>query len=224
LCDAINHYGSFTTINQGIMQTGPKVKLAIDLHRIDKYFPLVYNLQGGFDYDLKIERQRYDDVEALLNEYDISEGQFIQEFCFILLWIEKEIRADDDLDNYPGKYYQMWVELDNLKQYLMNHRITSVSFHGEYERNKPGKTLTLKEDINIDRLCDGIRSIFREDFLNDKQRRRTKGQRAWQRRRMILVKNNILNYFTTIPSLDALSLEDQNSLIGKLSGLAGLPE
>lgn len=206
------------------MQTGPKVKLAIDLHKIGRYFPLVYSLQGGFDYDLKIGRQQYDEVEALLMEYDISEDRVIHEFCFILFWIKNEIQADDDGDIYPGKFYQMWVELDNLKQYLTNHRITSISFHGEYERNKPGRTLTLKEEINIDRLCDGIRSVFREEFKSDKQRRTTKGQRNWQKRRMIMIRNNILNYLTTIPVLDALSLEDQNHLIDRLSELAGLTE
>ncbi|MCK9400176.1 MAG: hypothetical protein M0Q51_09320 [Bacteroidales bacterium] len=205
------------------MQTGPKIKLAIDLHRIDKFFPLDYNSQGGFDYNMIIDRQRYDEVAALLIEYDISEDQAILEICFILLWIEKETQSGDDKDNYSGKYYQMWAELDKLKQYLMNNRITSISFKGEYERNKPNEVITLQEEINIDRVCDGIRSIFRDEFNNDKQRRGKKGLRTWKRKKMIRVKNNILNYFTTIPSLDELSLEDQYYLIGKLSDLAGIP-
>jgi len=205
------------------MQTGPKVKLAIDLHKIDKYFPLDFNLQEGLDYDMKIDRQRYDELEALLNEYDISESRIIQELCFIILWIEKEMQAGDDQDNYSGGYYQMWVELDNLKHYLMNNRITSIIFKGEYARNKPGKAFAIKEEINVDRLCDGIRSIFRDEFHNDKQRRGKAGQRTWKKRKMVLVKNNILNYFTTIPGLDILSLEDQNCIIGKLSNLAGIP-
>lgn len=205
------------------MQTGPKIKLAVDLHRIDKFFPLDYNSQGGFHYDMIIDRKRYDEVAALLIEYDISEDQAIQEICFILLWIEKETQSGDDKDNYSGKYYQMWVELDKLKQYLMNNRITSISFKGEYERNKPNEVITLQEEINIDRVCDGIRSIFRDEFNNDKQRRGKKGLRTWKRKKMIRVKNNILNYFTTIPSLDELSLEDQYYLIDKLSDLAGIP-
>lgn len=170
-----------------------------------------------------IDRKRYDEVAALLIEYDISEDQAIQEICFILLWIEKETQSGDDKDNYSGKYYQMWVELDKLKQYLMNNRITSISFKGEYERNKPNEVITLQEEINIDRVCDGIRSIFRDEFNNDKQRRGKKGLRTWKRKKMIRVKNNILNYFTTIPSLDELSLEDQYYLIDKLSDLAGIP-
>jgi hypothetical protein len=206
------------------MPTGPKVNLAVDLHKIDRYFPINFNVQGGFNYEMIIDRQKYDDVEKLLDEYDISDDRIIREFCFILLWIEKETLGGDDLDNLSGKYYQMWVELDNLKKYLMHHRITSISFHGEYERNKPGKTLTLKEEINIDRICDGVRSIFRDEFHTDKQRRTTKGLTNWKRRKMVKVKNNILNYFTSIPNLDELSLEEQNELIGKLSGLAGLPE
>jgi len=205
------------------MQTGPKIKLAVDLQKMDKYFPLDYNIKEGFDYDIKIDRQRYDDVEALLNDYDISEARIIQEFCFILIWIENEIQTGDDQDNDSGKFYQMWIELDNLKQYLLNNRITSISLRGEYERNKPGKTLTLKDEMNIDRLCDGIRTIFRDEFHHDKQRRRTKGQKNWQRRKMTRVRNNILNYLTTIPELDPLSLEDQYDFIVKLSGLAGLP-
>jgi hypothetical protein len=206
------------------MPTGPKVKLDVDLHKIDRYFPMNFNVQGGFDYELIIDRQRYDDVETFLDEYNISDDRIIREFCFILLWIEKETLGGDDTDKLSGKYYQMWGELDNLKQYLMHHRITSISFHGEYERNKPGKTLTLKEEINIDRLCDGVRSIFKDEFHTDKQRRTTKGLTNWKRRKMVKVKNNILNYFTSIPNLDELSLEEQNELIDKLSGLAGLPE
>jgi len=206
------------------MQTGPKIKLAIDLHMMDKYFTLDYKEKGGFDYDMIIDRKKYDEVAGLLNEYDVSEDQVIQEICFILLWIEKDTLAIDDQENHSGKYYQMWIELDSLKQYLMKHRIISISFQGEYERNKAGEELILKEEINIDRLCDGIRSIFREEFNSDKQKRGKKGQTAWKRRKMIRIKNNILNYFTTVPMLDALSLEEQHDFIGKFSALAGLPE
>jgi hypothetical protein len=142
----------------------------------------------------------------------------------MLLWIEDQIQADDHVDNPSGKLYHMWLELDNLKTYLMNHRITSVRFYGDYERNKPGKHLTIVEEINIDRLCDGIRSIFREDFMHDKNRRRTKGQKAWQRRKMVQVSNKILNYFTSIPTLDDLSLEEQNELISRMAELAGLKD
>ena len=205
------------------MQTGPKIKLAIDLIRIGKYFPLDYSLNGGFDYDMIIDRQKYDEVAAILNEYDISNDQVIQEVCFLLLWIEKETRVGNDMENYAGKYHQMWVELDELKQYLMKHRIISISLRGDYERNKPGEELTLKEEINIDRLCDGIRSIFSDEFNSDKLKRGKKGQTAWKRRKMTRIKNNFLNYFTTVPLLDALSLEEQHDLIGKLSELSGLP-
>jgi hypothetical protein len=206
------------------MPPGPKIKLAVDLHKIARYFPVNFEATEGFDYELVIDRGHYDSVEALLEEYQINDDQIIQEICFILLWIERETQAVEDPENSSGKLYQMWVELDNLKKYLMNNRITSISLHGEVERNKPGKTLALKEEINIDRLCDGIRSIFREEFLNDKNRRRTKGQRAWQKRKMVRVSNNILNYFTSIPELDELSLEEQKELISRLSLMAGLPE
>ena len=206
------------------MQKGPKVKLAIDLQKIDRYFPLDADLSEGLEINLLIDRHRYDEVEALLAEYNLATDQVIHEFCFVLLWIERETQAVSDPANYSGKLYQMWTELDNLKQYLLHHRITSISFHGEYERHRPGKTLVIKEGINIDRICDGIRSVFRDEFNNDSQRRKTKGQRAWQRRKMMQVKNNILNYFTTIPQIDELSLEEQNELIDNLSRMAGLPE
>ena len=202
------------------MPSGPKVKLTIDLNRIGRYFPLDKAIQEGFNYNLIIDRKRYDEVEALLNEYHVSEDRVIQEFCFILLWIQEEVQAGGDPENHSGKLYHVWVELDNLKQYLMHHRITSISLHGEYERNKPGKTLTIREEINIDRICDGIRAIFKDEFHHDKQRRTTKGQRAWQKRKMIKVSNNILNYFTSIPLLDELTLEEQNDLIGRLEQLS----
>jgi hypothetical protein len=107
---------------------------------------------------------------------------------------------------------------------LLNHRITSISLNGDYERNKPGEELILREDVNIDRICDGIRSVFNEEFHHDKQRRRTKGLTAWQKRKMIKIKNKILNYFTSVPMLDELSLEEQNQLIDDISRMAGLPE
>jgi hypothetical protein len=207
-----------------IMQTGPIIRLAIDLHRIEKHFPLDYNVQGGFDYDMIIDRNRYNEVAALLSAYDVSEDQVILEVCFILIWIEKIIRTGAGKDQYSGEYNQMWLELDNLKDYLMQNRVTSISFRGEYERNQSGEEFILQEDINIDRLCDGIRSIFRDEFNSDKQKRRKKSLQTWKRRKMILVHNNILNYFTAIPELDILSLDDQNQFISKLSDLAGLPE
>jgi hypothetical protein len=214
----------FTENSSDAMPTGPKVKLAVDLHKIHKYFPIEFDVQEGFSFEMMIDRQRYDEVEMLLQEYKLSEDTIIREFCFILIWIEKETLGGDDLDNLSSKYYQMWIELDNLKQYLMHHRIISISLHGEYERHKPGKTFSIKEEINIDRLCDGIRSIFKDEFHSDQQKRTTKGLTNWKRRKMVKVKNNILNYFTSIPTLDELSLEEQNELIERLSRLAGLPE
>jgi hypothetical protein len=204
------------------MPKGPKIKLAVDLHRIDKYFPLNYNYEGSFDFKMIIDRLRYDEVSTLLDEYDISEDQLVQEFCFILLWLEKETQSGDSRDDYSGKYFQMWTELDKLKQYLMNNRILSITFKGEYERNKPNEDLSLKEDINIDRICDGIRSVFRDEFHHDRQKRRTKGLTAWQRRKMVRIRNNFLNYFSCIPVLDDLSLDDQNQLIDKITALITL--
>jgi hypothetical protein len=204
------------------MPSIPQVKLSVDLHKIGQYFP--FDASKGINHDFFIERQYYNEIESLLDDYGISDEKIIKEFSFMLLWIEDQIQADDHIDNPSGKLYHMWMELDNLKHYLMHHRITSISLHGEYERNKPGKTLSIREEINIDRLCDGIRSIFREDFMHDKNRRRTKGQKAWQRRKMVQVSNNILNYFTTIPTLDDLSLEEQNELIGRIAELAGLKD
>ena len=206
------------------MQTGPKIKLSIDLHKMEKYFPLDYSFRGDFGHDIKIDRLRYDEVEALLDEFDISEARIIQELCFILLWIENEIRAGDGQDSYSGKYYQMRVELDNLKHYLLNNRITSVSFKGEYERNRASKTLTLREEINIDRICDGLRSVFRDEFHHDLQQSKKGGLKNWKKRKMIIVKNNMLNYLATVARLDSLSLEDQNHIIGRLSDLAGFKE
>jgi len=204
------------------MPSTAKVKLAVDLHRLERYFP--FDTGTGIRHDFYMDRQSYDEIERLLEDYGQSDERIVRDFCFILLWIEDQIQADDHVENPSGKLYHMWQELDNLKQYLMHHRITSVSFHGEYERNKPGKTLKIKEEINIDRLCDGIRSIFREDFMHDQSRRRTKGQKAWQRRKMVQVSNKILNYFTSIPVLDELSLEEQNELIGSLAEMAGLKD
>lgn len=204
------------------MPNGPKIKLAIDLHRIDRYFPLEKNLRERFDYNMIIDRQRYEEVSDLLKDYSLSDDQAIREICFILLWMEKELQSGNERDNSTGKFYQMWVELDQLKDYFLKNRITSITFKGESGRSKPGEELTIEEDVNIDRICDGIRVVFNDEFHHDKQRRRTKGLTAWQRRKMIKIRNNILNYFTTVPVLDELSLEEQSELIIELSGLAGI--
>jgi hypothetical protein len=206
------------------MLTGPKIKLAVDIHKLDGYFQLGSEMQEGFGYDWVIDRAVYDEIASLLKEYKITEDYMVREFCFILLWVEKEIMSGDEQGGAPGKYDRMWAEIGGLKEYLLHHRVTSVTFHGETERNTPGKDISLKEDINIDRLCDGIRSVFREEFEYDKLKRRSKGQRAWQRRKMTKMRNNFLNYFTSDPRLDELTLEEQNYLIDRFSALAGLPE
>ena len=204
------------------MPNGPKIKLAIDLHRIDRYFPLDKNIRESFDYNMIIDRSKYEEVADLLQEYGVNEDQVVREVCFILLWMEKELQSGSEHNNDSGKFYQMWVELDHLQNYFLKNRITTISFSGESGRNKPSEELIISEDINIDRICDGIRTVFREEFHYDKQRRRTKGLTAWQRRKMIKIRNNILNYLTTVPVLDELSLEEQSELIVTLSGLAGL--
>lgn len=198
----------------------PIVKLAVDLQKIEKYFLLDHSPQGGFDYDLIIDRQRYDQVEDLLEEYDIADPDIVQEFCFIILWVEKELGVIDDLHSISGKYRQMWLEIDSLKDYLLKHRITGLTFEGEHKRNKPGNPLTIKEEINIDRLCDGIRSVFRDEFQNDESKRMSKGRRKWKRRKMVKIRNNIMNYFTSIPGSDFLSLDQESDIIERLTAMA----
>jgi hypothetical protein len=206
------------------MPGGPQVKLAIDLHKIERYFPLEYNAEGGLDYELYFDRQRYDDLESYLREYDITGSKTIQEFCFITLWIEKYLGIFDEQDHLSGKFYQMWVELDQLKEYLLKNRITSIILKGEHGRNKPGKSFTMKEEINIDRVCDGLRTVFRDEFDNDKSARRSKGQKNWKRRKMIKVRNYLLNYLSTVPGADMLSLGDQSDIIDKLAAMAGFTD
>lgn len=205
------------------MPNGPKIKLPINLHRIARFFPLKSGQESDFDYNLVIDRQMYDEVAVLLGEYGVADDFVIREFCFLLLWVGKETGAGDNRVELSEKFVQMWEEIDGLKHYLLYHRVTSIILKGEAGRSVPGDDYILEEDINIDRICDGIRSVFREEFEHDKQKRRSKGQRAWQRRKMISIRNNILNYFTIIPELDELSLEEQNYLIDKLSVLVGIP-
>jgi len=206
------------------MLTGPKIKLAVNLHRLDKYFPLEMHLKEAFDYDWIVDRDRYEQVAYLLKRFAVKDDHIIRECCFILLWIKKETQAGEERGNIKGKFYQMQDELDKLKEYLLNNRVTSVTFKGEVQRNKAGEELTLCEDINIDRLCDGVRTIFRHEFSQDKEKRRSKGLTAWQRRKMVKISNNILNYFTSVPGLDKLTLEEQHDFIEKLSEMAGLPD
>lgn len=204
------------------MLTGPKIKLAVDLHRMAKFFPLGDAMRDGWDYELVVGRERCNEVSALLRKYNIDDERIIREFCFIILWIEKETHEGEDQPNFPGKYFKMRTELDNLKEYLMKHRITTVVFKGEYEKNKPGEEFIIEEDVNIDRLCDGIRSVFRDEFSHDVQKRKSKGLTNWKRRKMFRLRNNILNYFTIVPEIDDLSLEEQNELIDEMAAVAGL--
>lgn len=205
------------------MPHGPKIKLAIDLHRISGFFPLNNGQNGEFNYNMIIDRSLYDNVAGMLAEHGVSADLVIREFSFLVLWMSREMGSDEDREGLPPKFQQMWEELDGLKQYLLSHRVKSVRFMGETSRDVPGAEFTLKEDINIDRLCDGIRSVYREEFGYRKANRRSKGLRNWQRRKLARLYNGFLNYFSSIPELDALSLEEQNELIDRLSSMAGVP-
>jgi hypothetical protein len=201
------------------MALAPKIHLAVDLQKLDKVLPLGKGAKDGIELDLMIERERFEAVVELLTGYGIGNGSVAQEFCYVLLWIENMTGSAPDKSGYQS----MWDELAILKQYLLTNRVTSITLKGEAERDKPGEEVVLKEEINLDRICDGLRTIFREEFDHDRPRRRTKGQTNWQRRRMIKVRNSILNYFTTVPELDELDLQELNQLIDALSELAGIP-
>jgi hypothetical protein len=203
------------------MQKGPYIKLAIDLHEMDKFFHLDYNLEERLDYDLIIDRRRFDETGELLKELKITNRQTIQEFCFVILWIEKEIQVNDHPDSGFGKYKQMLEELADLNQYLMNHRITGISLSGEYEKDKPGQDLILKDPMNIDRICDGFRSIFSKEFHHKQDCKAKAGQIAWKKKKMAQVKNALLKYLDSIPKLESLSFETHFYIIGKLAALAG---
>ena len=204
------------------MLTGPNIKIAADLLKMDRYFSLDYHPDQGFR-DMIIDRQRFERVSALLKdkEFSIKDPKIIHEFCFIILWIEEEISARDEKGTHSGKHYQMQSELDNLNKYFHNHRITSVSFTGDYGKNKPGETFTMKDPTNIDRVCDGIRSIFEDEFNQEETKKGRGRQTAWKKKRMSLVKDRILHYLESVPDLDSLNLETQFYIIGRLAALSG---
>lgn len=203
------------------MPSSLSFKLAIDLQKIDQYFRLDHTSDGELLYKMKIDNTRYHQIEALLKKFDISDTLILHELCFILLWLETEIKVYDGGKNPSRKYNQMQTELDNLNQYLMNNRITAVNFSGEYEKNKQSEIFTLKEDINIDRICDGIRSIFQKEFDKEKTKKTNGGQSSWKMKKMSKFKNNMLKYMDSIPGLEVLSLETHLYIIGVVASLAG---
>lgn len=196
------------------------MKISVDIQKMDRYFPLEYNQEGGLVYDLQIDRSIYDTIQETLNRYEIDDQATLHECGFIILWIQNYIGTGSQKGRANEKFKKMWQELDLLQDYLLKHRITSIILKGETARAQPGNDLSIEEEINIDRVCDGLRSVFREEFGIDKATRRTRGLTTWRRRKLIKVKNQFLNYFSTIPSLDKLSLEEQSDLVNKLIDLA----
>ena len=84
------------------------MKLAVDLQKIEKYFPLERDPRGGLRFELIIDRHRFDDVKSILSGNGITDPQFVQEFCFIVLWIENYIGKFDGAENYPEEFHRMW--------------------------------------------------------------------------------------------------------------------
>lgn len=200
------------------MTLSPKIQLAVDLQKLERYFPINREKHSDHSLDMFIDKERYDVLKGLLGKLGIEDGRIVHEFCFIVIWIENVTGSGSGQEMYQ----RMWAELDLLKEYLLKNRVTSITLHGEIARNLPGEGITLKEEINIDRVCDGLRVVFREEFDYDKPRRRTKGQTNWKRRRLMQARNNILNFFSSISELDDLELQEQNQLIDLLSEIAGI--
>jgi hypothetical protein len=205
-----------------MIPVGPHVKLAIDLQRMEKYFPPEGSGPSGYDFPMAIDRPRYDQVETILKKYNIDETLLHQEFCFVLLWMQNYIGVFEDMEHYPLKFNKMWVELDGLRDYLLKNRVTSIAFYGEDGRKMPENEFAVEEDINIDRICDGIRSVFREEFQSDRKKRQTRGKKVWKTRKMVKVKNYVLNYMAKVPGIAHLTLEEQTRIFDKLSYLAGI--
>jgi hypothetical protein len=198
----------------------PKIKLSIDIHKISRYIQIDERFLNDAGEEMIIGRDHFDQIVSLLRGYDINDEMVIREFCFIILWISHETRADRCTDRQKGNFYLMWKELDGLRHYLMTHRVTAVSLRGEFERDKEGEEFIMNDPINIDRVCDGLRSVFREEFSHDQKKRRSKGLTAWQKRKMIQVRNQVLNYFSSIPILDDLPMDETTQLIDKLEAIA----
>jgi hypothetical protein len=203
------------------MPLGPYIKLAVDLHELDRYFPLDKNLEGGLDYELIIDRKRFEEVAEMLQEFKVSNRQAVQEFCYIILWIAAEMDALDAHEGRFGKYRQMWDELADLKEYLLHNRVTGITLTGESENDQPADSITLSDGMNIDRICDGLRSVFRKEFQDKGDGKGKAGQAAWKRKRMGLIRDSVLKYLDSVPKLEFLPLESQYYIIGKLAAIAG---
>lgn len=203
------------------MPTGPYIKLAVDLHELDRYFPLDKNLEGGLEYDLIIERKRFDEVAAMLHEFKVSNRQTVQEFCYIVLWISAELDALSSNEGRFGKYRHMWDELTDLKEYLLHNRVTGITLTGEQVNDQPAESITLSDGMNIDRICDGLRSVFRKEFQDKSDGKGKAGLASWKRKRMGLIRDSVLKYLDSVPKLNSLPLESQYYIIGKLAAMAG---
>jgi hypothetical protein len=203
--------------------TGPRVALSVDLHKMEDHFPPDMLLNNGRAGKLMIDRKRYGQVEEMVGRFEISGPKIIHQLCYIMLWMEEEILHASDVNNPEGEFNRMWAEIEQLQDFLLTHRITEITLEGEMTRvDDNGKPFIVKNDINIDKVCDGIRSAFRDEFNHDRKKRRSKGRTAWQRRKMVKVRNRFMNYLASVPELDALSLEQQSELFDRLSAILGL--
>lgn len=201
---------------------GPQVTLTVDLGKMENHFAPDMMLNHGKAGMLVIDRNRYDRIEEIMAGVEISDTKILHEIGYILLWMEEEIQHASDAGNPEGEFNRMWTEIEQLQDFLLNHRITSIALQGEMSREDPGKAFVVRDVINIDKICDGIRSAFRDEFNHSKKKRRSKGRTAWQRRKMVRVRNLFLNYLVTVPELDALSLEQQSELFDRLAAILGL--
>jgi hypothetical protein len=201
---------------------GPQVALSIDMHAMESHFPPGRILDNGDSGRLLIDKQKFEKVAALANSFKLPDKGLIHNFAYILLWIEAEVITAADNGNAGSQFNKMWTELEKLRDYLLTHRITSVKLQGEVKRDQPGKPFVMTEEINIDRLCDAIRTAYRDEFNHDRNNGTGKGKRAWQKRKLVKVRNRFMNYLAAVPELDSLSLEQQSRLFNGLTAIAGL--
>jgi hypothetical protein len=197
------------------MTVSPKIKLSVDLHRMNGFFPSKGDGEDA-SQDLVIDRLRYDIVAGLLQKAGVKDTRLFHEFCYIILWTAREIDPGEGHAGKSGPFFRMRDEVDRLRQYLLHHRVISVTFRGETGRNEKGEEMVMTDEINIDRICDGLRSVFREEFDHGSKKRRKKGLTAWQNRKLARTRTRILKYLAQIPELDELPLEEQNELIEAL--------
>jgi hypothetical protein len=197
-----------------------------NFQQLQRHFELYQLPKNPEKWTYSISGKQYDQIAELLNEYNITDKESIDNFCCICNWLNGSCEFMQRLEYQETKSTLYFSELYELKKLLEEETIISIGIKGRKpypNENHKTKILTLKSESILNPIINVLKekASIKWELLEGEKRKKG-GQISLTNQVKKEYKQGLISYFKEFPQFQNLKKSVIFYFIGKFYAIAGI--